>query len=129
MSTFQSLSPEILLLVTSFLDVKTLLQLSCTSKAYSHLITDEQVYRGLVDRAFRVNYKNEAKTWRELYKQLSAHQLDICPHLSLIADDESETKRIVFRALRPTVCDVCSLQPAVYLSMSPDYHTQGNTPP
>jgi hypothetical protein len=70
-ANIQKLTAEVLVNLTSFLEVTTLLQLSLTCKAFSHVIKDELVFRRLTERDYHVTEKPAEQTWVELYKELS----------------------------------------------------------
>lgn len=70
-ASIEKLTKEVLINITSFLNVSSILQLSLTSKAFRHLITDELVFRRLVERDFYVTEKESDQSWVELYKERS----------------------------------------------------------
>lgn len=75
-TTIEKLTTEVLINITSFLNVASILQLSLTSKAFSHLIKDELVFRQLVERDFHVTEKQPDQTWVDLYKQKRSNSLE-----------------------------------------------------
>lgn len=68
-TTIEKLTAEVLVNITSFLDVTSILQLSLSAKAFRHLIKDELVFRRLTERDYRVTDKQPEQTWLDLYKQ------------------------------------------------------------
>lgn len=71
-TSIEKLTTEVLINITSFLNVTSILQLSLTSKALSHLIKDELVFKRLAERDYQVTEKEPDQSWLELYKQRSS---------------------------------------------------------
>ncbi|KAI8061361.1 hypothetical protein BDF21DRAFT_429381 [Thamnidium elegans] len=71
-TSIEKLTTEVLIDITSFLNVTSILQLSLTSKAFSHLIKDELVFKRLAERDYHVTEKEPDQSWLELYKQRSS---------------------------------------------------------
>jgi hypothetical protein len=69
-ANIQRLTAEILVHLASFLEVATILQLSLTCKAFSHIIKDELVFRRLTESDYHITDKTTEQTWLELYKDL-----------------------------------------------------------
>lgn len=50
---------------------------------------------------------------------------DACPHFEPLTDFAREVKKILFKSEESYLCDLCSNNPATYLSMHHDDHTGG----
>jgi hypothetical protein len=125
MAPIERLTPDILLHITHYLNVKSILALSLTSKKFSGLIGDERVLRHLVKTDYNITYKEPLLTWRQLYLQLQRHQISLCPHLGAIPDELTTSKRRLATTDPRRPCDLCQTNPATFLSLNPSSDREG----
>ncbi|KAI9308494.1 hypothetical protein BJ944DRAFT_260155 [Cunninghamella echinulata] len=119
-STMERLTPEILLNITQYVDIKTILALSLTCKAFSSLVSDERILKRLVDRDYNIRYKHPDITWQQLYNQLQHHQISLCTHLSDIPNNLSTSKQELIKNYTDTkpLCSSCQNNTSIYLSLN-----------
>ncbi|KAI8341414.1 hypothetical protein BC941DRAFT_416797 [Chlamydoabsidia padenii] len=128
MAPIDRLTPDIVLHITQYLDLKSVFALSLSCKSFSSLIGDERVLRRLVSTDYKITYKHPTLTWRQLYLQLQRHQISLCPHLGAIPDDLPNSKQLFSTAFhrgeqRP-LCDMCNSNVVIYLSLNPSSDKQ-----
>ncbi|CAO3632285.1 unnamed protein product [Mucor hiemalis] len=94
-TAIEKLNAEVLINITSFLDVASLLQFSLSAKAFRHLIRDELVFRRLVERDYRVTTKPSEKTWVDIYKEHKANGVSNQVATEQVAATEEEGEDII----------------------------------
>lgn len=94
-TAIEKLNAEVLINITSFLDVASLLQFSLSAKAFRHLIRDELVFRRLVERDYRVTTKPSEKTWVDIYKEHKANGVSNQVATEQVAMTEEEGEDII----------------------------------
>ncbi|CAO3622811.1 unnamed protein product [Cunninghamella blakesleeana] len=116
----ERLTPDILLHITQYIDIKTILALSLTCKTFSTLVKDERVLKRLVDCDYNIRYKHPDITWQQLYNQLQQHQISLCTHLSDIPSSLSTSKQELVKKFVNTkpLCDSCHKNTCIYLSLN-----------
>lgn len=129
-SPIKRLSPDLVLNVTTSLDLKSLLTFASTCKHFKDLALSDLVFRRLVERDYGITYKRPEsdQTWKEFYKTLYTKEAKpCCAHLSKVPDEPSETKRVLYHAAleRSLRCDYCRSQDAVYLNLDASSDAQG----
>lgn len=129
-SPIKRLSPDLVLNVTTSLDLKSLLTLASTCKHFKDLALSDLVFRRLVERDYGITYKRPEsdQTWKEFFKTLYTKEAKpCCAHLSKVPDEPSETKRVLYHAAleRSLRCDYCRSQDAVYLNLDASSDAQG----
>ncbi|ORX60454.1 hypothetical protein DM01DRAFT_1404719 [Hesseltinella vesiculosa] len=110
--TLDQLTPDLLLHIAQYLDIKSILQLSMTCKRLSTLVNDEHLFRRLVERDYQLTYKAATNTWRSLYKLAP---MDICPHLGSLPETFPQDKQ---HPQRHATCDLCQQPSVTYLSLT-----------
>ncbi|KAI8097018.1 uncharacterized protein BX664DRAFT_325413 [Halteromyces radiatus] len=120
-TTINQLTPDILLHITEYLDIKSVFALSMSCKSLSSLISDERVLRRLVKSDYKITYKDPSLTWRQLYQQLQRHQISLCPHLGAIPNELAKSKQQLSanHLQQPSPCDSCQINKVTFLSLHP----------
>ncbi|KAI8070918.1 hypothetical protein BC940DRAFT_294752 [Gongronella butleri] len=116
--TLDKLTPDLLLHIAQFLDVRTILNLSLTCKQLSSLVNDEHLFRRLVERDYHLTYKATANTWRAVYQ---GQPENICPHLGPVPEPLPPA---LHHPQKHANCDVCHTAPVSFLSLDPEKHNQ-----
>ncbi|KAG0169211.1 hypothetical protein DFQ28_011372 [Apophysomyces sp. BC1034] len=124
----QTLTPEILVNVAFMLDTSSILAFSLTCKHFSTLISNDLLFRRLVQRDYNITFKHPDETWAHLYQLLRTRAVVICSHLAGLADEPTEAKRTIYRAAvkAPSLCDVCKTETATYMNMSTTCESEEN---
>lgn len=112
-TAIEKLNAEVLINISSFLDVPSLLQFSLTAKAFRHLIRDELVFRRFVERDYRVTDKQAEKTWVEIYKELKLKKSNVAVAAAAAAAEEpvvteEETEDIIDTTVQEATTDDAS---------------------
>ncbi|KAF7727063.1 hypothetical protein EC973_008026 [Apophysomyces ossiformis] len=125
----EKLTPEILVNIAFMLDVPSILAFSLTSKHFSILISNDLLFRRLLQRDYNITFKHPDETWAHLYQLLRTRAVVICSHLAGLPDEPTEAKRTIYRAAvkAPSVCDVCKTETASYMNMNPTCESEGDT--
>ncbi|KAI8076605.1 uncharacterized protein B0P05DRAFT_545109 [Gilbertella persicaria] len=141
-ASIENLTAEVLIHITRYLPLETILQFSLTCKTFSHLIKDELVFRQLAERDFSVSDKTTEQSWLNYYKELKQKPImkrelklehvttinatttkeGACPHLEPFSEPVCDIKRIIYKGEHIDTCDICHSQPAQYLNMYIDNH-------
>lgn len=105
-SRIEKLTTEVLINITTFLDVASIFQLSTSAKAFSHLIKDELVFRQLVERDFHVHTKEPDQTWVQLYQQLQRSQEQVTHNTEQDTTSPKEPEPVLVEEEQETVQDI-----------------------
>lgn len=139
----EKFNAEIILRITTFLDLTSILQLTLTSKSFSHLMKDELVFKRLVERDFGITDKTTEESWLKMYERLKTGKKEEKEDQQVMMNGQSheidypeatatliiEIKRVLYKShsQNPSLCDICQTQNATYLNMHPSCHSEGKT--